>query len=92
MKTRWWILGGAGLYGIYKFLGFRQRVIDVTSQQIASKIRYHRELARKGSHESVQYLKSLDGILERLNRENSNAAVQILTELQFQGLYPASAI
>jgi hypothetical protein len=92
MKMLWWIIGITGLYGTYKVLSTWQRVVEVSTQQIAAKITFHRERARRGVRESVLYLKSLDSALQRIEREGSNAGVQIITSLQLQGLYPPSAI
>jgi len=88
----WWLLGIGGVYGVYKILATRQRMIEVSEHMLAEKIRYHRDQARRGDKKSVQYLKSLDAVLERLNRDDSNSSLQIITSLQLQGLYPPSAI
>lgn len=88
----WWILGIGGLYGAYKVLATRQRMIEVSGQLLASKIKYHRDLARRGNRESVKYLRSLDALLDRLSREGGNASFQVVTSLQLQGLYPPSNI
>jgi hypothetical protein len=88
----WWIIGISGLYGAYKVLTVRQRLVEVSSQQVAAKVKLHRERARRGDRESVLYLRSLDAALERVDREGSNAGIQVITSLQLQGLYPPSAI
>ena len=88
----WWILGISGLFLGYKFITWRQRVIDVTLKTLKSKIQRHRELARKGNHESLKYLQSLDAALVRVERENSSAGRQMLDSLQYEGLYPPSAL
>lgn len=88
----WWIIGAAGLYGAYKVLTVRQEIVEVSERQIAAKITRHRDLARRGNRESLLYLKSLDAALQRVDREGSNAGLQIITSLQLQGLYPPSAI
>jgi hypothetical protein len=88
----WWIIGISGLYGAYKVLTTWQRVIEVSSQQVAAKVRLHRERARRGDRESLLYLRSLDAALQRVDREGSNAGVQVITSLQLQGLYPPSSI
>ena len=88
----WWLLGIGGLYVGYKFITWRQGLIDVTIDGLKSKIRHHRELARKGNHESLRYLQSLDASLIRIEREQSTAGRQILDALQYDGLYPPSAL
>jgi hypothetical protein len=92
MSTLWWILGLSGLYGAYKVLSVRQRMFEVGEQQVAAKIKHHRERARRGDRESLLYLRSLDAALERVDREGSNDGVRVITSLQLQGLYPPSAI
>lgn len=47
---------------------------------------------RKGNHESLKYLQSLDAALVRVERENSSAGRQMLDSLQYEGLYPPSAL
>jgi hypothetical protein len=59
---------------------------------LEAKIRHHRELARKRNHESLRYLQSLDAALSKVEKENSPAGQQILAVVQYDGLYPPSAL
>ena len=88
----WWLIGIAGLYGVYKILAMREHLIETSIDMLKAKIRKHRELARKGNRESLKYLQSLDAVVARLEKEGGAASSQILTTLQFEGLYPPSAI
>ena len=88
----WWLLGIAGLYLGYRYVNWRQNTIDLVISNLKVKIRHHRELARKGNHESLRYLQSLDAALAKVEKENSTAGQQILASIQYDGLYPPSAL
>lgn len=88
----WWLLGIGGLYVGLKLVAHRQKLIDVTIGNMEAKIRHHRELARKGNRESLNYLKSLDAVVERLSKAKTASGTQIVSVLQYDGLYPPSAI
>ena len=92
MKLRWWLLGAGGAYVGYKVLSVRGELIGATVRMLESKIRFHREKARKGDKESLSYLKSLDAAVERIAREKDSTDNYIVTALQIDGLYPPSAI
>ena len=88
----WWLLGLGGLYAGYRYIAWRQNVIGATIDLLEAKIRHHRKLARKGEHESLRYLQSLDEALSKVEKENSPAGQQILASIQYDGLYPPSAL
>jgi len=88
----WWLVGIAGAYLGYRLLTAREQLVDGATRGLASKIRRNRELARKGDREAMQTLKSLDALVEKLKNEDSNVAFQIISSLQFEGLYPPSAV
>lgn len=89
----WWLLGIGGLYGTYRFILFRQKLLAVTISELISKIVHHRELAKKGDQNSLKYLKSLDPLVYRLEKDTGSSSAQtIVAALQLKGLYPPSAI
>ena len=88
----WWLIGLGSLYLGYKILVLRERMIETSINMLKAKILKHRELARKGNQESLKYLQSLDAVLLSIERENSSAGIQVLTSIQFAGLYPPSAL
>ena len=88
----WWLIGLGSLYLGYKILVLRERMIETSINMLKAKILKHRELARKGNQESLKYLQSLDAVLLSIERENSSAGIQVLTSIQFAGLYPPSTL
>jgi len=92
MKLRWWLLGAGGAYVGYKVLATHQEMIHATVEALESKIRFHRERAQKGDKESLKYLRSLDAAVERIGREKDSTDAYIIMKLQYDGLYPPSAI
>ena len=88
----WWLIGLGCAYLGYKILVVREHLIETSTDMLIAKIRKHRELARRGNHESLKYLQSLDAAVARLEKEGGSASNQILTSLQFEGLYPPSAL
>ena len=88
----WWLLGIGSLYLGYRYVAWRQNAIDLVISNLKVKIQHHRALARKGNKESLRYLQSLDAALAKVDRENSSAGRQILASVQYDGLYPPSAI
>lgn len=90
----WWLIGvgfGCAYLG-YRILALREHMIETSTDLLKTKIRKHRELARKGNQESLRYLQSLDAALIKIERENSSADNQVLYSLQFEGLYPPSVL
>ena len=49
-------------------------------------------MARKGSHESLRYLQSLDAAPSKVEKENSPAGQQSFASVKYDGLYPPSAL
>lgn len=88
----WWVLGIGGLYLGAKVLLLRRRMVNATIELMCSKIRRHRELARRGNRESLLCLKSFDAVVTRLEKEHNAQADVIVAALQLEGLYPPSAI
>jgi hypothetical protein len=89
----WWILGAiGGLYVTYKVLLARQSVIDNATTNLKIKITRLREKARKGDREALIGLRSLDSLVNQMERESSSIGDTIIASLKYDGLYPPSAI